>query len=637
MPRKKKPTGNQIDLILDIFEEKPLVLEEGAVPITPFVAYAAFKRQALNALRRNKAIKTVKAVAEAPKKVKAKAEIGIEKARAAVGAQSGTTVYKLTNEQMKAMGEIYGKYGKELAKEIITFRRNVLAPYQLIKRKISGSSRVSSKDVTGLSKEEYRSALESGRKEIQSRGPDFFKSSQKSQDDLGGLARHVSDLQKMKKDFKDGNAKIDYNIANRVFREFKVGDDDLEGYSREELKQVYNDIMRNYRALVKVADEAKMGRVEFQKTKALVKKSKELWKGRTIDLTKAEKDKFYKKGNFDVALGKYFFSKDIIRQLTKPGVFNIFKSTYSSIIDEMIKKSNQRREGSLQKLISLRKGAQLTDKEKKIWGKLPSIKSFSGNMEDYFQKVKEGDFLEKPVTIKRGPELVDAERKIENEIRRFERRLKNIIDESDYKTLKRMRLIGNLISISELRDPKTLFKSADELEKVTTTSSSADETAEKSDEKKKDGYLSPEQFVRRIKEIATIEYDKVAELEAAKKNAKEMVATMRKQGDDEIVDDQADIIRKIKTRRTTKAKKLSGHALDAVAKIEVTDIENLAKEILGKDYNTLDRLKLDKQRLQSMVVKYKKIVPDAEEELKDIAFLFSRIDRKIATQKDKLE
>lgn len=633
MPKKKKLTGNKIDLILDIFEEKPLVLGEGAFPITPFVAYAAFKKQALNALRRNKAIKTAKSMKKIPTKVRAKAAIGIEKTRATLGATSGGTVYKLTNEQMDVMGKIYNKYGKDLAKEIISFRRNVLAPYQLIKRKISKSSRVSSKDVTGLSKEEYHSAIESGRKKIQSRGSEFFKKSQQVQDTLGGLARQSKNLQQMKKDFKDGDAKIDYNIANKVFREFGVGDEDLEGYSREELKQVYSEIMKNYRSMIKIASEAKMGKVEFEKTKKIIKKSRELWKGKTIDLTKSEKDKFYRKGNFDIALGKYFFSKDIIRQLTQPGTINIFKDTYISIINEMIKRTGKRREDSLQKLISMRKGAQLTDKEKKIWEKLPTIKSFSGNLEDYFQKVKESDFLDKPVTIKRSPELIDAERKIENEIRRFERRLKNIIDEEDYRKLKTMRLIGNLISISELRDPKNLFKTTSELSAKAAEEPSSAEKAEKIEGK----YISPEQFKRRIKEIATMEYDKMSELENAKKEAKEMAAKLRKQGDGDMVDDNADIMRKISQRRTTETKKLSGRSLDPVAKIEINDIENLAKEIMQKEYTTLDRLKLDNQRLHTMINKYKKLDPDAEEELSDIEFVFSRIQRKIATAKDKLQ
>ncbi len=630
MPRKKKPIGNKIDLILDLFEEKTITLDEGALPITPFVAFAAFKRQALNALSRNKALRTIKAIKEKPKEVKAKAQIGVEKARATVGAQSGGTVYKLTKEQMDVMGDIYNKYGKELAEEIIKFRRNVLAPYQLIKRKIAKSSRVSSKDITGLSKEEYSSAIESGRKKIQSRGEGFFGKSKEIQNELGSLSRQAEDLKKMKADFSSGDNKIDYNIANRVFREFGVGDEDLEGYSREELKQVYDDIMKNYRALIKVATRAKMGAVEFEKTKEIVKKSRELWKGKTVDLTKTEKDKFYRRGSFDAALAKYFFSKEIISQLTEPGVFNIFKKTYLSIIDEMIDRVEKKSKDSLQKLISLRKGTQLTDKEKKIWEKLPTIKSFSGNLEDYYQKIRDTDFLEKPITIKRTPELVEAERKIENEIRRFERRLKNIIDEEDYRKLKSMRLIGNLISISELRDPKNLFKSANELEKKVETGP-GEEIAQKSEK-----YISPEEFKRKIKEIATMEYDRISELENAKKEAKDLIDKMKKQGDDEIVDEYSDILRRIERRRTTDAKQLTGRPLEPTSKIIISDIEELAKEILNKDYTSLDRLKLDRQRLQKMIDDYKKSDPDAEKEIDDISFLFSRIDRKIATQKEKL-
>jgi len=469
MPRKKNPVGSVSDLILDVFEtkEKPKTLSEGALPITPFIAFTAFKRSALNALRSSKAFVVAKKIKETPTRTKAKAEIGIEKTRAGMGIRSGQTVYKLTKEQMDLMGKLYNKYGKEMAIDILRFRRSVLAPYQLIKRKISSSSRISSKDITGLSKEEYHSALESGRKKIQGRGPEFFSKSQEVQDSISNLSNTVQDLQKMKENFKSETSKIDYNIANKVFREFEVGDADLEGYSREELRKVYEEIMVNYRALVKVADETKIeGRHAFEKTKENIKKSRALWQGKTIDLTKTEDDKFFKRGSFNAALGKYFFSRDIMRQLTQPGVYNIFKKTYQSIIDEMIAKAKERKDQELQKLISLRSGISFTEKEKKVWGKLSTIKSFSGNPEDYYQKVKEGDFLEKPITVERGPELVRSEQKIENEIKKFERKLKSILDEDDFTELKRLRLIGKLILIKELKDPKNLFKSEEELKRL---------------------------------------------------------------------------------------------------------------------------------------------------------------------------
>jgi len=619
MPRKKKLTGNFNDMLLNIFEEEKVILEEGVISITPFVAFSAFKKKAINSLRRSKAFKTTKKIKEVPSKVKAKAELGVEKTRATLGIQSGTTVYKLTKEQMDVMGDVYSKYGKDLVDEILDFRRNVLAPYQLIKRKINRSSRVSGKEITGLSKEEYRSALESGRKKIQNRGVNFTDKSGSIQNSVGETSTQLDDLNKLKKNIAAG--KINYNVANKVFRKFDVGDD-FGDYSREELRKIYDDIMKNYKSLVKASEDLSTGKIDYEKNKALLKKSRDLWKGKTIDLTQAEKSKFYNQGNFNAALGKYFFSRDIMSQLTQQG---IFKKTYLSIIDEMIERSKKRNKGNLQKLISLRKNINFTDKEKKVWGKLSTVKNLSGNLEDYYQKLKDGDFPEGSIKVQRSEELVDAEQKIENAVRRFERRLKNVVDAKDYTELKRLRLIGNLISISELRDPKTLFKSAEEIKNVEGDS-------------KKETYMSIEEYKKRLKEIATIEYDKISELENAKKEAISLAKKMRDQGDAKAVTDNKDLLRQIKIRRTTETKNITGHKYDAENTLDVDDIENLIKEILQRDYTSMDKLKQDKQRLNTVMEKYKKQSPeDAEKNLKEIGFLFARVDRKIATQKDKLE
>jgi len=68
-----------------------------------------------------------------------------------------------------------------------------------------------------------------------------------------------------------------------------------------------------------------------------------------------------------------------------------------------------------------------------------------------------------PQYIERSPKLKDAEQKIENEIRRFERKLQKIISSEDYAELKKYRVINNLISVKELKDPTALFKSSEQI------------------------------------------------------------------------------------------------------------------------------------------------------------------------------
>jgi hypothetical protein len=129
----------------------------------------------------------------------------------------------------------------------------------------------------------------------------------------------------------------------------------------------------------------------------------------------------------------------------------------------MMKKQTELKQKTLRELIELRKGTEFTDTEKKIWGKRPGIKHSSEKEEDYYQKVKEEDFLSRPIVIERSESLIKAEQKIENEIKKFENSMKTIMDPEDFNKLKKYRLIGNLISIKELKNSEDLFKSKEEL------------------------------------------------------------------------------------------------------------------------------------------------------------------------------
>ena len=623
-----------VDIILDELKtkENKTELNEGVIPITPFIAYAAFKRRVFNALLRNKLFVAIKKASKLPIETRAKAEIGVEKARAGLGISSGGTTYKLTKEQMNVMSRIFNKYGKNLVDDILEFRRNVLAPYQLIKRKVKKGGMVSSKDVTGLTRDEFKAALESGRKKLQARSPEFFDKSEKTQDRMADINTQIKDLDKIKSDLQEDPPVINYNVINRLYRKYDVGGDEIEGYSREALRKVYDEIMSNYKYIEKAAREGG----DYDETKGAIERSRKAWSGKTVDLTKDKKGEFYKGGNFNVALGKYFFSMEILKKLKNPKYAGTFKATYMSIIDEMRSRLISTKKKHLQELISMKKNISLTDKEKKVWGKRLTGKEFSGDLEDYYQKLKDSDFFDRPVVIERSQELKDAERKIENEVRKFERKLRAIITPDDYARLKRYRLIGNLIAVKELRDPKNLFKSKKELGMTSEKSSETGETSEK-EEEPKEKLLSKAEFYRKLREIASIEYDTMAELNNAKEEAEEMADKMKKQGNEEAVEEYADILRQIKMRRTTEAKKLVGHELEPSFLIDIDDIEKMAKDILGKSYTSVETLKQDNERMKSMIERYKKAAPDAEKQLSDIEFLFGRVDRKISKETSELE
>jgi len=444
-------------------EKSKIQLDEGFMPISPFVAYAAFKKRVFNAFKNNKIFQVFHKAKTGTDKLKGASMVAAEKAKATAGGTSKDTVYRFTTEQLSVMAEIYNKYGKKLVEDILEFRRNVLAPYQVIKRLIKSSSRVSPKDVTGISKEDYEAAVESGKKKIAGRGDVYFQKVEDIRSKLDGINSQVENLEKLRKDFSGSTPTVDYNIVNKVFKKFDIGESP-EGYSREELKRVYDEITKNYKVLLSASQQEDLGMEDFAKMKELRQRQRALWAGKTVDLTKTASNEFFKKGSFNVALAKYFFAREIIYQLTRPAsVFNVFKKTYTSIIDEMIDKYLEQRKELLSDLSSMKGKAQFSSKESKVYSKLPHIKHFSQNEKDYYLKVRPEDFPTKTINIPRSQELIDAERKIENEIKKFEHSLKQIISPDDFEKLRRYRVIGNLISVKELREPDDLFKSKEEI------------------------------------------------------------------------------------------------------------------------------------------------------------------------------
>ena len=127
------------------------------------------------------------------------------------------------------------------------------------------------------------------------------------------------------------------------------------------------------------------------------------------------------------------------------------------------------------------------------------------------------------------------------------------------------------------------------------------------------------------------------ELNNAKKEAERLAQKMRDQDDEDAVKEYADILRQIKMRRTPDVKKLAGHELEPSYLVDIDDVEDMAKDILAKNYTSTDILKQDNERLKKMVERYKKSDKDAERQLEELEFLFGRIDRKIAKATTKLD
>jgi hypothetical protein len=251
----------------------------------------------------------------------------------------------------------------------------------------------------------------------------------------------------MKQSFQHGG-KPSYHVANKVYQAFGAGSDDLEGYNRDELRKSYNTIVGGAKHIGNIlgkenitSSDFKKGREIISKTSAARQKSKTSFSNLT-DLKEYQSIR----GNYRLALDRYFFSRSVWNELTQGGNLNVFKKTYLSIIDDMIEKTDNLRKKKLGQFIEKRKSSDLTKREKKI---------LSG-------KVKEDQFLEKPIKFERSPELKKLVRETENMVRREQRKIKGKMEKEDWDRLKKYRLVNDLISVKELKNPSELFKDKSE-------------------------------------------------------------------------------------------------------------------------------------------------------------------------------
>jgi hypothetical protein len=112
---------------------------------------------------------------------------------------------------------------------------------------------------------------------------------------------------------------------------------------------------------------------------------------------------------------------------------------------------------------------------------------------------------------------------------------------------------------------------------------------------------------------------------------------MVEQGDEKVIRDNSDLIKQIERRRDVEKQEFGGQRTETEGIIDIDDIENLAKNILNKDYATVNNVKLDNERLNNLIKKFKDSNKNASEEIKEIQFLLDRVSRKLTTEKTRLD
>ena len=632
---------------------KDVNLAEGIFSINPMLAYYTFKRKSLKNLRKI-SDKTVGKATKSAKDFKRDSTLTREKIRAELGHEGGkdanNTVYKLTKQQTEVLSEIYEKYGKELVNEIMRFRREVLAPYQVIKRTVKKNKMLTSKETLGMTKEEFKSALESGRRKIEARGG-RFENLEELKDKIEKQEKVVKDLETVKEGIKT-NKRIPPTILERILKEFELGKNEFSAYSMNDLKKAYFEIRNNIEKIGELGADDSMDDTERAKEiNKLVKRNIDLRKGRVAkaaarkryELKKAErgygdededdlvgestlleykldltKNKNFRlsNGGFNSALGLYFLRRNIIQELKPEKPDSVYRETYYKIVDQLIKEARDKRKTYSDKIIKNKTNTEFNERERKIWELRPSVGRETGDLKDYIQKIKEEDFFN-PIYYKKTEKLSQAERKIEAEIKKFERALKKIISDEDYKKLKQYRLINNLITVGEMSSPEKLFKDVKEFEV--------------SVQPKKD-FISDEDFKRRIIAIYKNDYDTISELNSAKKKAEQLFKDKKAQGDDEVADELESVLTKIKNRRQLKAgaKDSDDVVMNDVDRVDADIVEKEARKIINRNYQgDYDEFKQDLSNLNKLIKKYKEEDPTADENLEEIDFLITKAKNKL--------
>jgi len=606
------------NLLNEVFYNN-ITLEEN-IFITPLLAFGLFKKNVKNKLKNSNIAKQIKNFSNLPQEAKVKAMISTEKMRAATGVKSGkgkdASVYKLTDEQVDVMEDIYSKYGNKLIKEILDFRKNVLAPYSLIKRLVKQNKQLTSKETFGITKDEFVKALESGRKKIQNRGDKYKEKREDIQERINNLDEAKKHIEQIKKDFESGK-RIDKNVLRKIYINYDLGENEFGDFLLSDLEKTYNELVRGQKEVEKRVEAS-----DYSSSSAeLIRRQAELRKGAVvkqdsgndIDLTK-NKSKFFDQGKFNDALGKYFLRREIVNELmNNPN--SVYRKTYESIVDNMGKRLQDRRKKIFTDLLQLKKSTEFDSKEEKIWEPIKTSKDFfSNDLKDYKQKLKEDDFFN-PEHFEKSDELVKAQRNIENEIKKFNRKVKSIVSDEDYNRLKKYRLINTIITVGELENKDKVFASPEEIKSLDTGEDKEEET------------ISSDDFEKDLRYVATTEFDTVSELNNAKENLKKKYDKL----DDEDKDKYKIPMKYINIRRDTEKKDAS--YLDTFLgsqDFDSDDIEKFVRGMLNKDYKSISEIKQDKETLDYMLSQYKKEdKDDYDKNIKEIEFLLKRMEGRL--------
>ena len=582
-----------------------VVIEEGIFSVSPVVAALAFKDNVVDKLS-TKMEKISHPVSSAVGNISAAAEKIKAKTIGRSGNKDDDTVYALTKEQKKIMAQIYRKYGAEMVNEISKFRQDVMVPYSIIKRSVSKNRMLSNKEVLGMTKEDYFKYRESGRKKIEKKGSYF-----KDHDDLNKKqieAREaLEDAEEKYNSFKNGKL-IDLSAANieKILDEAGLGRKNLGGWTDVELEKTSTEIEKTLN-LLKDENRAEgdavrvTGRKNSYKAGRLSRAHLELYlknlQERGYSYAKGEKtEDSNHHGSFKDAFALYALRREEIKKIRGSSLNKDYIKFYDKVLGDAIAAAKKIYEEKYNNFISLKGSVELNSFEKKIWGRKSTGKEYSGNIDDWYLKIKPEDFGETKYFAK-SEKIIQAEKEMDRLLKQLERKLKSVMSEEDIALCRKYRLFNNFLTVKELRNPGAMFKGAGEISKGQNSSSSS------------------EDFGERLKEALSKDYNSIRDLEIERDKIKKDAKGKKLSGEEK------ELLKQLEGRINPKGS-------SKITKVDRNKINNVIEKINNTTYTGKTQALDDQKELEDTISDFREV--NGEEELKQFEASINRAKGKLA-------
>lgn len=582
-----------------------VVIEEGIFSVSPVIAALAFKDSVVDKLS-TKMEKISHPVSSAVGNISAAAEKIKAKTIGRSGNKDDDTVYALTKEQKKIMAQIYRKYGAEMVNEISKFRQNVMVPYSIIKRSVSKNRMLSNKEVLGMTKEDYFKYRESGRKKIEKKGSYF-----KDHDDLNKKqieAREaLEDAEEKYNNFKNGKL-IDLSAANieKILDEAGLGRKNLGGWTDVELEKTSTEIEKTLN-LLKDENRAEgdavrvTGRKNSYKAGRLSRAHLELYlknlQERGYSYAKGEKtEDSNHHGSFKDAFALYALRREEIKKIRGSSLNKDYIKFYDKVLGDAIAAAKKIYEEKYNNFISLKGSVELNSFEKKIWGRKSTGKEYSGNIDDWYLKIKPEDFGETKYFAK-SEKIIQAEKEMDRLLKQLERKLKSVMSEEDIALCRKYRLFNNFLTVKELRNPGAMFKGAGEISKGQSSSNSS------------------EDFGERLKEALSKDYNSIRDLEIERDKIKKDAKGKKLSGEEK------ELLKQLEGRINPKGS-------SKITKVDRNKINNVIEKINNTTYTGKTQALDDQKELEDTISDFREV--NGEEELKQFEASINRAKGKLA-------